>query len=164
MRYWIGLGSNQGDSTAVINEALRLLADHPDMRLLRVSNLYRSAPWGDPDQPDFTNAVAELSTAAEPRALLHHLQAIERRLGRVRSGRRWGPRTIDLDILLAGERIYHLPGLTVPHRRMHRRRFVLEPLAALEPNLLIPGKGKVGSLLACLADQVVNPVAANATL
>jgi 2-amino-4-hydroxy-6-hydroxymethyldihydropteridine diphosphokinase len=140
------------------------MAADPELEVLRVSPLYRTAPWGNRDQPEFLNAVAELSSELEPLALLDRLQSIERSLGRSRSGRRWGPRVIDLDILLAGDRILHRPRLVIPHPRMHRRRFVLEPLAALEAQLEIPGRGRIDRLLKKLSDQDVSQLDAGADL
>ena len=102
------------------------------------------------DQPLFLNAVAELETILDARALLERLLEVERELGRVRSGERWGPRTIDLDLLVYGSASIDEGGFTVPHPRLHERLFVLEPLAELAPDLLVPGHGDVASLLARL--------------
>jgi 2-amino-4-hydroxy-6-hydroxymethyldihydropteridine diphosphokinase len=107
-------------------------------------------PWGLADQPRFLNAAARLQTTLAARDLLGELLAVERDLGRSREGPRWGPRTIDLDLLLYGDETIDEPGLTVPHPRLHERRFVLEPLADLDPALVIPGRGSLETLLAGL--------------
>jgi 2-amino-4-hydroxy-6-hydroxymethyldihydropteridine diphosphokinase len=139
---YVGLGANLGDREAVIREASRRID------AVRLSTIRETEPWGVVDQPRFLNAVAELDTSLEPRALLERLLAVERELGRVRGGERWGPRTIDLDLLLYGERRIDEPGLRVPHPRLYERLFVLEPLAELDPSLKIPAIGTVSALLA----------------
>ena len=164
MHYWIGLGSNLGDSAALIRDAIQLIGEDPALQVVRVSPLFRSLPWGDPAQPEFFNTAAELTGTLAPLELLGRLQAIEEALGRQRTGRRWGPRSIDLDILLVEDRLIHWPQLRVPHPRMHRRRFVLEPLAALNPDLEIPGRGRVRTLLENLPDQGVRRVTAESQL
>lgn len=158
VRAWVGLGSNIGDGRVEIERALQRLADHPELSLCRQSSLYRTAPWGEPDQPDFFNAVAEFETRMEPRALLDLLLETETALGRVRNGQRWGPRRIDLDLLLMGDEQLACPGLGLPHPRMHLRAFVLVPLAELEPELPIPGRGSVRSCLGQLENQRVERV------
>jgi len=132
---YIGLGSNLGDREAFLKRALRRL------RPRRVSRIIETEPWGRRDQPRFLNAVAEIETSLEPEALLEHLQLLERELGRVRAGR-WGPRTIDLDLLLYDDRRIRTRTLNVPHPRLARRRFVLEGLAELCPERRVPGLGK----------------------
>jgi len=132
---YIGLGSNLGDRRAMIAGALERL------RSRRVSTIVETEPWGVVDQPRFLNAVAEMETDLEPPALLDRLLDIEAELGRVRR-RKWGPRTMDLDLLLYGDRRIVSPVLTVPHPRLHRRLFVLEGLAELSPDLLVPGLGR----------------------
>jgi 2-amino-4-hydroxy-6-hydroxymethyldihydropteridine diphosphokinase len=117
---------------------------------LRLSSLRETEPWGYADQPMFINAVAELDTALSPRGLLDRLLEVERELGRVREGPRYGPRTIDLDLLLYGDAIVDEPGLTVPHPRLPERAFVLEPLFELDPGLFVPGRGSVAALIAGL--------------
>jgi 2-amino-4-hydroxy-6-hydroxymethyldihydropteridine diphosphokinase len=107
-------------------------------------------PWGLADQPPFLNAAARLQTTLGAGELLGELLAVERELGRTREGPRWGPRTIDLDLLLYGDETIDEPGLTVPHPRLHERRFVLEPLADLDPRLVIPRRGPLDTLLAAL--------------
>ena len=145
---WVGLGGNLGDAAERIEAALAALDQSPSCRLLRRSGLYRSAPWGDPDQPEFVNAVAEIETELDAAALMDRLQQIEARLGRVRGERRWGPRHIDLDLLCYGDLERRTPGLELPHPRMHERAFVLVPLQELDPGFDIPG---IGSVAECLA-------------
>ena len=141
---YVGLGANLGDRERSIRRAAELIGAR------RLSSIHETEPWGYSDQPLFLNAVAEVETRLEPRALLDELLAVERRLGRERSGPRYGPRTIDLDLLLYGSARIEEPGLTVPHSRLHERLFVLEPLAELAPSLEIPGNGTVQALLAGL--------------
>ncbi len=152
---WIGLGSNLGNGPLQINQALELLQGEASIRVLRSSPLYNTQAWGVTGQPDFTNAVAELSFESEPLTLLTKLKNIERQMGREPTGRRWGPRLIDLDLLLLDDKILFLPGLTVPHRRMHQRAFVLAPMFDLEPDLVIPARGSVRSCLDRLGRQGV---------
>ncbi|TVQ40269.1 MAG: 2-amino-4-hydroxy-6-hydroxymethyldihydropteridine diphosphokinase [Wenzhouxiangella sp.] len=147
---WIGLGSNIGDSMLALRRAIAQLARLPDTQLRSVSAAYRTAPWGDTDQPEFLNAVAKLATSLPPRSLLEALLAIEGQIGRKRNGRRWGPREIDLDLLVYEDTVLDEPGLTLPHPRLHERAFVLVPLNELSPGLEIPGHGQVGDLLAAL--------------
>lgn len=141
MKTYIGLGSNLGEREAEIRLALDDLARLPASRLVRASSLYDSEPQGDPEQPNFLNAVAELETELTARQLLWNLLLIERRLGRVRT-RRWGPRTIDLDLLLYGPLIIDEPDLRVPHPELTRRSFVLVPLVELDPLLVHPETGE----------------------
>ena len=145
---YIGLGSNLADPAAQVEAGLRALARLPKTRLVAHSRLYRSAPWGRADQPEFVNAVIQLETALEPRELLDHLLGIERGAGRERDGTRWGPRILDLDILAYAQRRVAEPGLQVPHPHLHERAFVLVPLAEIAPDLHIPGRGRVADLLA----------------
>ena len=150
-RAFVGLGSNLGDQKELIASALELLAAEEGIEVLAVSILRETDPVGFEDQPRFLNGAAELATELAPRELLERLLAIERRLGRIRGeGPRFGPRTIDLDLLLYGEETVQEPGLTLPHPRLHERRFVLEPLAELDPALEVPGRGPVQALLAGL--------------
>jgi 2-amino-4-hydroxy-6-hydroxymethyldihydropteridine diphosphokinase len=144
VRAYVGLGANLGDREAAIRRAAELLGAR------RLSSIRETEPWGYAEQPLFLNAVAEIETGLAPRKLLERLLEIERSLGRRREGPRWGPRTIDLDLLLYGDEVVDEPGLSVPHPRAHERVFVLEPLAELDPSLKIPGKGTVSSLLAGL--------------
>jgi 2-amino-4-hydroxy-6-hydroxymethyldihydropteridine diphosphokinase len=141
---YVGLGSNLGDREALIRRAAELIG------AVRLSRLIETEPWGYENQPMFVNAVAEIETTLSPRQLLDQLLDVERRLGRERVGRQWGPRTIDLDLLLFGDEVIDEPGLVVPHPHLLRRRFVLEPLAELVPELKIPGNGTVREALAGL--------------
>ncbi|MBS0569592.1 MAG: 2-amino-4-hydroxy-6-hydroxymethyldihydropteridine diphosphokinase [Proteobacteria bacterium] len=145
---YIGLGSNLADPRAQVEAGLRALARLPRTHLLAHSRLYRSAPWGRVDQPEFVNAVAQLETGLEPRALLARLLDVERAAGRERGGVRWGPRVLDLDILLLGNLRIDESGLHVPHPHLHERAFVLVPLAEIAPDLDVPGHGRVADLLA----------------
>jgi 2-amino-4-hydroxy-6-hydroxymethyldihydropteridine diphosphokinase len=141
---YVGLGANLGDREARIRRAAELI----DAR--RLSTVIETEPWGYLDQPRFLNAVAEVETELEARELLKLLLDVERRLGRVRDGRRFGPREIDLDLLLYGAATIAEPGLTVPHPFLLERAFVLEPLAELVPELEIPGNGTVRDALAAI--------------
>jgi 2-amino-4-hydroxy-6-hydroxymethyldihydropteridine diphosphokinase len=147
-RAYVGLGGNVGDVQARLRSAFDALARIPSTRLLRRSRSYRTPPWGIADQPDFINAVAELETSLAPRELLDALLAIERAHGRQRGGERWGPRTLDLDLLAYGDLRCEEPGLTLPHPRIGERAFVLAPLAELCAEMRIPGSGTVRELLA----------------
>ena len=147
-RAYVGLGSNLGDREATLGAALDLLGRRVD--LVAVSTVRETDPWGDADQPRYLNAVAAVDTDLSPRRLLEVLLGVERELGRERTGRRYGPRTIDLDLLVYGDEVVDEPGLTVPHPRLHERRFVLEPLAELDPALVVPGRGGVGELLSAV--------------
>lgn len=150
---YIGLGANLGDARGTLQAAFEALAALPDTDLLRRSAIYRSAPI-ESSGPDYLNAVAELRTTLEPLALLHRLQAIELRHGRERPYRN-APRTLDLDLLLHDQTLIDSPDLTLPHPRAHERAFVLQPLAELAPDLIIPGHGKACALLAAVADQSI---------
>lgn len=149
-RAYIGLGSNLGDREASLRGALAALVAEPDVELVAVSALRETDPVGYADQPRFLNAAAEVETTLSPRELVARLLAIERTLGRTRVGPRFGPRTIDLDLLVYGAEVVDEPGLTVPHARLHERRFALEPLAELAPDLVVPGRGSVKDLLSRL--------------
>jgi 2-amino-4-hydroxy-6-hydroxymethyldihydropteridine diphosphokinase len=146
-RAYVGLGSNLGDREETLRRALELLAEQVDV--VAVSTLRDTDPVGVVEQPRFLNGAALVETELPPRELLGVLLGIERELGRERL-ERWGPRTIDLDLLLFGAEAVDEPGLTVPHPRLHERRFALEPLAELEPGLVVPGRGPVEALLAGL--------------
>ena len=139
---YIGLGANLGDREATIQAAVAGLPG-----VVGVSTLRETDPVGITDQPRFLNGVAVLETELPPRELLDVLLAVESRLGRERR-ERWGPRTIDLDLLLYGDEVIDEDGLTVPHPHLGERRFVLEPLAELAPKLVVPGLGRVEDLLA----------------
>lgn len=145
-RAFIGLGSNLGDREAALRGALELLGED----VVAVSSFRETEPVGYLDQPAFLNAAAALETGLEPRALLERLLGVERELGRTREGPRHGPRTIDLDLLVYDDRVIDEPGLVVPHPRLAERRFVLEPLAELDPDLVVPGRGRVADMLARL--------------
>jgi 2-amino-4-hydroxy-6-hydroxymethyldihydropteridine diphosphokinase len=149
-RAYIGLGANLGDREAALRRALELLAEEPGIEVTAVSTFRDTAPVGLLDQPRFLNAAARIETELGPRVLLDRLLAVERAMGRTRTGPRFGPRTIDLDLLLYGDSTLAEPGLTLPHPRLRERAFVLEPLAELDSTLVIPGLGDVKSLLAAL--------------
>ena len=149
----VGLGGNVGDSTQVLREAFEELGELPRTRLLSASALYRTPAWGVEEQADFINAAAVLETWLEPGALLEHLFGIERRFGRVRAADgsdRWGPRTLDLDLLLHGDAVIDQPGMRVPHPRLHERAFALVPLVEVLPGAVIPGVGAARDALATL--------------
>jgi 2-amino-4-hydroxy-6-hydroxymethyldihydropteridine diphosphokinase len=147
-RAYVGLGANLGEREAAIRTAAEMIGAR------RLSRLYETEPWGVVDQPPFLNAAAELETELGAAELLELLLAVERRLGRVRDGHRWGPRTIDLDLLLYGAQRIDLPGLAVPHPHLHERLLVLEPLHELAPDLVVPGRGSLSLLLAELQSRV----------
>jgi 2-amino-4-hydroxy-6-hydroxymethyldihydropteridine diphosphokinase len=148
---YIGLGANLGNREATIARALELLAADGDIEVVAVSSLRETDPVGYEDQPKFLNGAAALRTDLPPRRLLERLLEVERRLGRDRSiGPRFGPRTIDLDLLLYGSAEIEEATLSVPHPRLAERRFVLEPLAELDTTLEVPGRGSVRDLLAGL--------------
>lgn len=150
----VGLGANLGDAKASLLAAITVLDLLPQTRLLRASKLYRTPAWGQTEQPDFINAVVLLETGLAARALLDQLLAVERDFGRVRaSGERWGPRTLDLDLLLFGVDVIDEPGLQVPHPYLHLRAFALLPLAAIAPHMSIPCVGIVGELAAAIASD-----------
>lgn len=151
-RAFIAFGANLGDPVASFDHACAALAALPDTTVERRSSLYRSAPVGVDNQPDYINGVIELRTAIAPDTLLAHLLDIEREAGRTRDGH-CAPRTLDLDLLLYDQRVIHRPGLEVPHPRMHQRAFVLLPLAEIAPDAAIPGHGPVALLLPGVADQ-----------
>ena len=146
----MGLGANLGDREASIRRAVELLRGLHDTEVVAVSSLRETDPVGLEDQPRFLNGAVALETALTPRALLDELLELERRLGRTRHGPRLGPRTIDLDLLVYGDTEVDEPGLTVPHPRLHERRFALEPLAEIAPGLVVPGRGPLESLLSGL--------------
>jgi 2-amino-4-hydroxy-6-hydroxymethyldihydropteridine diphosphokinase len=151
---YVGLGANIGQPETQVLRAIEALAKLPDTRVVATSSLYRSAPVGVGAQPDFVNAVARIDTSLSARALLEELLAAEARFGRTRAFP-GAPRTLDLDLLLYGDRVIAEPGLVVPHPRMHERAFVLAPLAEIAPEVAIPGKGRVGTLLAKLGNQKI---------
>jgi 2-amino-4-hydroxy-6-hydroxymethyldihydropteridine diphosphokinase len=153
---YIGLGANLDDPLQQLRTALVSLAQVPDTRLVMVSPAYRSSPMGPQDQPEYINAVAGMLTSLEPGVLLDALQAIERGMGRVRGGERWGPRIIDLDLLVYGDTVVQNERLVLPHPGIHERGFVLYPLADIAPTLKVPGRGSVESLRAAVpADDLL---------
>ena len=155
---WVGLGSNLDGPGAQVRTALDELGALPETRLEAASPLFFSAPQGGPPQPVYVNAVARLRTALSPGALLEALLAIEARHGRRRTERN-GPRTLDLDLLLYDAERIDTPALTLPHPRMHVRRFVLEPLLAIDPQAEIPGLGPVARIAGACEDPPLTRVA-----
>jgi len=153
-RAYIGVGSNLDDPVVHVRAAVAALEALPATRVVARASLYRSAPVGRLDQPDFVNSVAAVDTTLAPDRLLDELLAIEARHGRTRSERN-APRTLDLDLLLYGDRSMHGERLTLPHPRMHERAFVLLPLAEIDADADIPGHGSVRALLAGVSDQRV---------
>ena len=151
---FIALGSNLDNPESKVRLGLAALAGLPQVQLVAASSLYRSAALGHADQPDFVNAVAQISTGLAPRALLAALLAIEKRFGRERSFRN-APRTLDLDLLLYDAQTIDEPELVVPHPRMHERAFVLGPLLEIAPGCVIPGRGPAADWLARCANQTL---------
>lgn len=149
---YIGLGSNLADPARQIQLAVDAIASIPESKISTVSSLYFSRPMGPPDQPDYMNAVLALETNLAPLALLDHLQAIENKAGRVRKDNRWGPRILDLDILLFDNQVINNERLTVPHYGMKEREFVLLPLAEISDSLLLP----CGESVKLLSAQIDN--------
>ncbi len=155
----IAVGANLGAAVLVVGEALDTLADRLDGDLVARSSLYRTAPVGGPEQPDFINAVAIVDSDLEPSEILARLQAMESESGRVRDVR-WGPRTLDLDVIVAGDVVSDDPKLTIPHPRAHERAFVLIPWVEIDPLAQIPGIGAVQQLVdAGFTDQDIAVVA-----
>jgi len=146
-RAYAGLGANLGDRERMLRAAVDALAAEEGIEVVSVSTLRETEPVGVGEQPRFLNGAAELETTLTARELLDRLLAVEQRFGRVRIPGEHGPRTLDLDLLLYGDEAIDEPGLTVPHPRLHERRFVLEPLAELAPGLVVPGRGDMESLL-----------------
>ena len=149
-RAYVGLGANLGAREEILRHAIALLGEREEVEVVAVSTLRETEPVGLVRQPRFVNGAVALQTTLDPRQLLTALLAIEQELGRVRDGKRWGPRTVDLDLLVYGDEVVEEPGLRVPHPRLAERRFALEPLAELDPALVIPGRGRVSELLAAL--------------
>ncbi len=154
---YIGLGSNLDHPERQLLRAMEELDGIPETRLHRASSLYTGAPMGPQDQPDYLNAVAEIRTGLAPLLLLDELQRIEGQHGRIR-GRRWGPRTLDLDLLLYGDRVIREQRLTVPHPGIARRAFVLKPLEEIAPGLLAPELGAIKELSAACTDRQVRRI------
>jgi 2-amino-4-hydroxy-6-hydroxymethyldihydropteridine diphosphokinase len=156
-RAFIGLGANLGDTQAQLHGAIQALGGFPQTRLVNASSLYRSAPVGYAQQPDFINAVAEVETALSPRDLLDALLQLEAESGRTRSFPN-APRTLDLDLLLYGSEVIVEERLSVPHPRMHERAFVLMPLVEIAPDVDIPGRGAASGWLSRTANQSVEKI------
>lgn len=154
---YVGLGSNLSGPEERLRSALDALGRLPRTRVTACSSLYRTAPVGREDQPDFVNAVARVETELSARELLSRLLSIEARHGRVRSTPN-APRTLDLDLLLWADEVISEPGLEVPHPRMHERAFVLQPLAEIAPAARVPGRGPVAALLVRVAEQRVERI------
>ena len=146
---FVGIGSNLGDRETNLRRAIELLDEEEGIEVAAVSEIRETEPVGPVAQGPFLNGAVEVETSLPPRELLERLLSVEERLGRVRV-ERFGPRTIDLDLLVYGEQVLDEPGLTLPHPRLHERRFALEPLAELAPDLVIPGRGSISALLAKL--------------
>lgn len=146
---YVGIGSNLSDPAAQVAAAIAALGRLGGTRLLRASRRYRCAPWGVSEQPEFINAAAQIETTLTPQELMRALLGIERAFGREREpGRHWGPRILDLDLLLYAGRVIDEPGLHVPHPRLHERAFALMPLAEIAPDLEIPQRGPIAQMLA----------------
>jgi 2-amino-4-hydroxy-6-hydroxymethyldihydropteridine diphosphokinase len=146
-RAYVGLGANLGDRERTLLDAVTALAAEDGVEVVAVSTLRETEPVGVGEQPLYLNGAAELETTLSAHELLDRLLAVEQRFGRVRVPGEHAPRTLDLDLLLYGDEVIDEPGVTVPHPRLHERRFVLEPLAELAPGLVVPGRGDVESLL-----------------
>ena len=151
-RVFIGIGSNQGDRLALISQAARALGAAEGTRVVQMATIRETEPLGPPQEP-YLNTVVEVETERTPEELLRALQDVERRLGRAPSPQRWGPRVIDLDLLLYDDRVIRRPDLSIPHPRMHERDFVLEPLAQLAPEVIHP---VLRQSVASLRDQVAS--------
>ena len=155
MHYVIGVGSNLGDASTSVLQAMRDVEDRLDATDVHRSSLYRTAPVGGPEQPDFVNAVLTLESDLTPDAVLQALQGIEQEAGRVRDVR-WGPRTLDLDVVVAGNVVSEDPALTLPHPRAHERAFVLIPWHEIEPEASLPGVGPIAAMIeAGFDDQAI---------
>ena len=157
VRAFIGLGANLGDPESQVRRAVLELGKLPGTRLLAASSPYRSAPVGVGTQPDYINAVAEIETSLRARALLDELLTMEARFGRERPSP-GAPRTLDLDLLIYGDEEIEEPNLIVPHPRMHERAFVLMPLAEIAPDVVIPGRGSIRTLLAACRGQKISKI------
>ncbi|MGF1732029.1 2-amino-4-hydroxy-6-hydroxymethyldihydropteridine diphosphokinase [Photobacterium kasasachensis] len=147
IRAYIAIGSNLGDPVAQAKKAIAALKEVPEIQVVAESSLYSSTPMGPQDQPDYINAVVAIDTTLSPLDLLDRTQAIELEHGRVRKAERWGPRTLDLDIILYGDLVHNCERLTVPHYGMKVREFVLYPLAEIAPDLILPDQTALQTLL-----------------
>jgi 2-amino-4-hydroxy-6-hydroxymethyldihydropteridine diphosphokinase len=157
---YVALGSNLSDPARQVENAIAALAGIAGTRLVLRSSLWKTRPLGPPDQPDFVNAAAGLLTTSTPQQLLAALQDLERRFGRIEPAVRWGPRVIDLDLLLYGDQQVDEPDLTLPHAGLHQRNFVLYPLAEIAAELWVPGHGRVRTLQRRAADDGLERLAA----
>lgn len=146
-RVWIAIGSNLTSPLDQVNAAIAALGEIPQSRVVAVSSFYRTPPLGPQDQPDYLNAAVELETDLAPEALLDNTQRIELQQGRVRKEERWGPRTLDLDIMLFGDQVLNTERLTLPHYDMYNRGFMLWPLAEIAPDLCFPNGATLASQL-----------------
>lgn len=154
---YIALGSNMGDRLNYLEKVLSCFESYPQLKMRKASSIYETAPWGKTDQPPFLNCVLEIDTSFTPQMLLETLREIERQLGRERK-EKWGPRTIDLDILLYGDEIINTPDLTIPHPRMSQRAFVMIPLIEIAPELIHPVFKKTMKQLADVLPKENMPV------
>ena len=161
---WIGLGSNMGQAVDQVEQAIIALTEEPGLELTARSSLYRTAPIGHVAQPDFINAVVRASCGLGCYELLESLQKIEKRFGRTRNGDRFGPRSLDLDLLMYADQIISSAQLELPHPRMHERLFVLEPLAEIEGDITVPGRGRLSVLRQACLDQRVQRLGDGAAL
>lgn len=150
---YIAIGSNLASPLEQVNAAVQAIGEIPDSRIVAVSSFYRTPPLGPQDQPDYLNAAVALDTALAPEALLDHTQRIELQQGRVRKAERWGPRTLDLDIMLFGNEVINTPRLTVPHYDMQNRGFMLWPLFEIAPELCFPDGLALRDVLANLGAE-----------
>lgn len=156
---YIGLGSNLQGPAQQLEDTFELLHELPKTRLVSRSSLYRSAPFGGIEQPDFVNAVVSLLTQLSAQELLRELQRVEKKRGRIRGDVRWGPRVLDLDLLAYSAQIINEPELTVPHPGIAERNFVLLPLGEIAPDLDIPGLGRVSNLNINLREPAISKLA-----
>ena len=156
-RVYLALGSNLADPLHQVQAALDALAALPDTRVVATSSLYRTPPYGPPNQPDYLNAAVALDTELTPEALLDLTQRIELEQGRVRKDERWGPRTLDLDIMLFGDLTLNTPRLIVPHYDMHNRAFMLVPLLEIAPDIALPDTTSLRDLLSGLDTSTILP-------
>lgn len=151
---YIAIGSNLASPLEQVNAAVQAMSEIPETRLLAVSSFYRTPPLGPQDQPDYLNAAVALETTLAPEALLDHTQRIELQQGRVRKAERWGPRTLDLDMMLFGDEVIHTDRLTVPHYDMKNRGFMLWPLFEIAPELIFPDdKRPLSELISGMPDS-----------
>lgn len=156
-RVYLALGSNLADPLQQVEEALAALDRIPETQRVATSSFYRTPPYGPPDQPDYLNAAVALETRLTPESLLDQTQRIELAHGRMRKAERWGPRTLDLDILLFGDAVIATPRLTVPHYDMHNRAFMLVPLLEIAPEARLPNGRPLAALLAALDRSAIQP-------